>query len=133
VDLCGELKFMKTAKVWLIVALVFLAGVAVGVVSTRAVVRRMVTMVVNDPDRLRSIIAKRVQRQLKLDAEQRIKVDQILEHTQNDLRSLRMDFAPRFHSIMSNAQAEISEVLTPEQRKRFEKFREENRRLWQNH
>jgi len=123
---------MKTAKVWLLVALVFLAGVAVGVVSTRAVVRRMVTMVVNDPDRLRHLISKRMQHQLKLDADQRAKVDQVLEHTQEDLRTLRVDFAPRFHSIMSNAQFEISEVLTPEQRKRFDKFREENRHLWQN-
>jgi hypothetical protein len=73
-----------------------------------------------------------MQHQLRLNADQSAKVDQILEHTQDDLRGLRTDFAPRFHTIMGNAQSQISEVLTPEQRERFQKFREENRYLWQN-
>jgi hypothetical protein len=123
---------MNKVKVWLIVGLVFVAGIAVGVVSTRAFVRHMVKVAVNDPDRLRNIVAKRMQRQLKLDAGQRMKVDQILEKTQNDLQDLRRDFGPRFQGIMSGAQAEISEILTLEQRERFKKFREENRHLWQN-
>jgi hypothetical protein len=124
---------MKTAKVWLLIGFVFLAGVAVGVVGTRAVVHRMVLTAINDPDRVRHMIAHRLQRQLKLDSEQKAKVDEILEHTQKDLKDLRGDFAPQFYSIMSNAHTEISAVLTPDQQKRFEKFREENRRLWQDH
>src|SRR6476620_5308277 len=110
---------MKTAKGWLLVAFVFVAGVAVGVVSTRAVVHHMVQAAINDPDRVRHLIAHRLQRQLKLDSQQRARVDEILERSQKDLKDLRIDFALRFYSIMSNAQAEISQVLTPEQEKRF--------------
>ena len=124
---------MKMAKVWLLVAFVFFAGMAVGVVSTHAVVHHMVQAAINDPDRVRHLIGHRLTRQLKLDSQQRARVDEILERSQKDLKDLRIDFAPRFYSIMSNAQTEISQVLTPDQQKRFEKMREENRRLWQNH
>src|SRR5882672_7092092 len=111
----GEM-IMKNARILLIVLLVFAAGFAGGVVATRAFVRHGISMMVNDPDHLRQIIARRMARQLKLDAEQRVKVDKILEDTQKDLRALREEFGPRFQVIMSNAQSEISYVLTPEQR-----------------
>ena len=122
---------MKNLKVWLVVAAVFVAGFVAGVVVTRAVVRRAVTQVVMNPDRLRLIIEKRMAARLKLDAEQRSKVDQILTRTQEDLKTLRQQFAPPFQVILANAQTDISAILTPEQNERFKEFREENRHLWQ--
>jgi hypothetical protein len=47
------------------------------------------------------------------------------------LKDLRHQFAPSFQTIMSNTQAEISAVLSPEQRERFNRFREENHPFWQ--
>jgi uncharacterized membrane-anchored protein YhcB (DUF1043 family) len=122
---------MNKLKLWLVVALVFLAGFAAGVVTTRAVVRRMVSQAVLNPDRVRELIEKRITAKLGLDNEQQAKVHGVLAKASGELKDLRGDFQPRFRAIMSNAESEISAVLTPEQRERFKKFREENRHLWQ--
>jgi hypothetical protein len=122
---------MKKCKVWLVVAAVFVAGFAAGVVVTRGVVRHFVQRIAMNPDRMRSLIEKRLTAQLRLDPEQRQRVDQILTHTAGELKALRREFAPRFAAILTNAESEVSVMLTPEQRERFRKFREENRQLWQ--
>ena len=120
---------MKTLKPWLVIILVFVAGFAGGVVTTRAVVRHLVRQAVANPDRVRDLIEQRMTRRLRLNAEQRQRVHEILTERQGDLRGLRQEFAPRFLDIVTNAEAQISATLTPEQRERFEKLREENRRL----
>jgi hypothetical protein len=122
---------MKTLKVCLAIALIFLAGFVAGAVVTRAATRRMVAHVLSDPNQLRLLIEKRLARRLRLDVDQRQKVDAVLARTQGDLRSLRRQYTPSFQTIMSNAQVEISAILTSEQRERFDKFREDNRALWQ--
>jgi hypothetical protein len=122
---------MKKLKVWLVVAGVFVAGFAAGVVVTRGVVRHLVQRIVLHPERLRVLVEKRLTTRLRLDTDQHRKVDQILTSTEGELKSLRQEFAPRFVAILTNAESEISGVLTPEQRERFKKFREENRQLWQ--
>ena len=43
---------------------------------------------------------------------------------------LREDFKPRFHEIMTNAESQIAEMLTPEQRQRFEQMLEEHGKAW---
>ncbi|MSU58587.1 MAG: hypothetical protein EXS35_10490 [Pedosphaera sp.] len=121
---------MKKIKPWLVIALVFVAGFVAGVVVTRGVVRRVVTVALTNPDRVRDLIEKRVAARVKLDAVQREKVHRILAGSQGDLKELRRDIAPRFFIILSNAESQISTVLTPEQREKFEKLQEENRRLW---
>jgi hypothetical protein len=122
---------MKKCKVWLVVAAVFVAGFAAGVVVTRGVVRHFVQRIAMNPDRMRGLIEKRLTAQLRLNLEQRQKADQILTHTAGELKALRREFAPRFAAILTNAESEVSLILTPEQRERFKKFREENRQLWQ--
>ena len=122
---------MKKLKVWLVVAGVFVAGFAAGVVVTHGVVRHFVRGLAMHPDRMRVLVEKRLNARVHLDPEQHRKVDQILTNTEGDLKALRREFAPRFVAILTNAESEISAVLTPEQRERFKKFREENRQLWQ--
>ncbi len=120
---------MKKLRVALVIVLIFGAGFAGGVFVTRAVVHRAVLSVLRNPDRVRAAIEKRLQSKLNLDADQRRKVGEILTKTQSDIKDLRTDFSPRFYGIMSNAQSEISAVLTEPQRERFRKFREENRQF----
>ena len=121
---------MKTLKPWLVIILVFIAGFVGGVVTTRAVVRHWVGQAIANPDRVRGLIQRRLALRLRLDRQQRQEVNEILTDTQAELRHLRMDFAPRYSEIMSNAQSEISAILTPEQRVRFDRLREENRFLF---
>jgi len=122
---------MKKLKPWLVILLVFVAGFAAGVVVTRAVVRRTVQTALTNPDRVRELIERRLAARMKLEAAQREKVHAALAESQRELRELRQEVAPRFRGILSNTEAQIAVVLTPEQRERFAKFKEENQRLWQ--
>lgn len=122
---------MKKLKPWLVILLVFVAGFAAGVVVTRAVVRRTVQTALTNPDRVRELIERRLAARMKLEAAQREKVHAALAESQRELRELRLEVAPRFRGILSNTEAQIAVVLTPEQRERFAKFKEENQRLWQ--
>jgi len=122
---------MTKLKVWLVVALVFGAGFVAGVVTTRIVVRHFLKQIATNPNRVRDFVEKRIAVRLRLDAHQRDQVDEILRRTQADLITLKGDFTPRFRGIMSNAETEISAILTPEQRERFEKFREQHAQIFQ--
>ena len=122
---------MKKLKPWLVILLVFVAGFAAGVVVTRAVVRRTVQTALTNPDRVRDLIERRLAARMKLETAQREKVHAALAESQRELRELRQEVAPRFRGILSNTEAQIAVVLTPEQRERFAKFKEENQRLWQ--
>ena len=68
---------------------------------------------------------------MRLDADQRTKVRDTLADAHGQLKQLRGEFQPRFLAIVSNAESQLSASLTPDQRERFQKFREENRHLWQ--
>ena len=122
---------MKRLKPWLVIALVFLAGFGAGVVVTRGVTRHFIQQAVSNPDRVRDLIERRLATCLKLDEAQRAKAHGILMETQQQLRALRGEFAPRFQEIVTNAEVQIRGILNDEQQARFEKFREENRPLWQ--
>jgi len=122
---------MKKLRPWLVVALVFLAGAVFGVVTTRVAVRHFVRTVISQPEKLRDRIERNLTRRLKLDDEQRLQVHAALIRGHERLQTLRQEFQPRFTEILEDTKGEISAVLTPEQCERFEKFRQENRHLWQ--
>jgi hypothetical protein len=118
-------------KVGLLVGLIFTAGMITGMVTARAIERRYIAQMLTHPTALRILIERQMAVRLRLNQEQRVKVDQILFRTQEQLKDLRQQFGPQFQTIMSNAQAQISAQLTPEQQERFKKFREEHRKLWE--
>jgi hypothetical protein len=121
---------MKAIKPWLVILLVFATGFVGGIVVTRVVVRHVVQATIANPDRLRDLLERRITVRLKLDAAQRVEVHRILSTAQSEMKELRRDVAPRFLTIVSNAESEISRSLTAEQREKFEKLQEENRRIW---
>ncbi len=121
---------MKRCKPWLVIALVFLAGVVFGVVATRVVVRHIVRTAIAQPQTVHDRIERDLNRRLKLTDEQRPKVHAALVQAHERLQALRQDFQPRFVLIITQAQQEVSAVLTPEQRERFEQFKQETRPFW---
>ena len=120
----------KNWKAWLGLVLVFFAGIVAGVVGTRVVTRRVIQAVIQHPDLVRERIEHDLVRRLKLTPDQQAKVHITLTETQRELGDLRTEFQPRFVVIMTNAQSRISDVLTPEQQKKFEKIKEDNRRIF---
>jgi hypothetical protein len=121
---------MNKLRPWLLLVLVFVAGFAGGVVVTRGVVRHTVRQALGNPDFLRTRLERRLTFALRLDPQQRLKVHEILEHTQADLKTLRSEFQPRFVEVVKRAETQISADLTPEQQRRFEKFQQDNRAWW---
>jgi len=121
---------MKHLKALLLLLLVFCTGFAGGVVATRTVVRHFVRRAVKDPNFMRAVVEKRLALRLRLNSEQRSQLHDVLLQTQGELKTLRVEFQPRFLTIIDHAQSEIDAVLTPEQRERFDEFKAENRPWW---
>ena len=122
---------MKTFKFFLLVTLVFLAGVTAGVVGTRMVIRHWVNTAIQRPQNVQLFLERNLRWQLGLDARQRVQVHQILTDARGQLRELRQQYRPQVTAVVTNTEAQISAILTPEQQLRFEQMQQENRRFFQ--
>jgi hypothetical protein len=124
---------MKTLKVIGLIALIFAAGFAGGVVATRVFVRQMVRYAIAHPEKTRTNIEVNIDvslnRKLGLDAQQREQVHQILKDSREKTRAVREEFQPKFNAIVIETRTNISAVLRPEQQARFQQFLEDNRQF----
>ena len=116
---------MKYLKPILLLLLVFIAGICVGVVGTRVVVKRNIRQAIRQPELVRLRIERELTRELALDAAQQNKLDEILVNLQRDIAKARAERQPRFRAIFADAQRHINEILTPEQLQKFEKYQAE--------
>ena len=101
--------------------LVFLAGVAAGVVGTRLVIRHWVNTAIQRPENFQMLLERNLRWQLRLDARQRVEVHRILTDARVQLRDLRQEYRPQVVAVLTNTEAQISAILTPEQQARFER------------
>jgi len=122
---------MKTFKLLLLVGLVFLAGVVAGVVGTRLAIRHWMRSALQRPQMVQVLIERRLNGQLHLDANQQAQVHRILTDARGQLRGLRQEYRPQVVLIISNADVEISALLTPAQQEQFEQMKQRNRSLLQ--
>ncbi len=122
---------MKTLKLLALITLVFMAGVAAGVVGTRLVIRHWVNTAIQRPENFQLLLERNLRRQLRLDAGQRVEVHRILTDARVQLRDLRLEYRPQVVTILTNTEAQISAVLTPEQEARFERMQQENQHFLQ--
>ena len=117
---------MKNWKSLLLLVLVFFAGLAVGVVGTRIVVRHVVQNAITHPERVQTFMERNLTRRLRLDNDQQVKLHDILTDARGQLTSLRKEFQPQAAEILTGADKKISALLTPEQQERYDKFKERN-------
>jgi len=126
---------MSKWKPALALLLVFIAGMFVGVVGTRMVVRRIAVQMLTDPvfarNRIQGQMELQLARRLHLRPEQRMRVREILSEMQGQLKLINQETQPRRQQAISNAAVAIDLVLGPEQKIEFEKLKEENRMLMQ--
>jgi Spy/CpxP family protein refolding chaperone len=76
-------------------------------------------------------IAERMSRELELSASQRAQLEEIFRRNGDRLEQFRRETGARFDALRRQMDSEISAILTPEQRTKFEeqrKRRERNRR-----
>ena len=115
---------MKNWKSLLLLALVFFAGMAMGVVGTRMVVRHVVQQAIAHPERMQLLMERNLTRRLRLDNEQQVKLHTILTDARGQLRGLRQEFQPQAAAVLRDTDGKITALLTPEQQARYEKFKE---------
>ena len=118
---------MKNWKSLLLLALMFFAGIAVGVVATRIVVRRVVQQAIAHPEKVQSLLERNLTRKLRLDLSQEAKLHGILADARGQLQGLRQQFQPQAAEVLRGADEKIAALLTPEQQARYEQFKESNR------
>jgi len=116
---------MKYLKPIALLLLVFIAGISVGIVGTRYVVRRDIRQAIRKPELVRMRIERELTRELALDATQQTKLDEILINLQQEIAKARSERQPRIRPLLADAQRRLNEILTPEQQLKFEKYQAE--------
>ena len=122
---------MKNWKSILLLVLVFLAGLAVGVVGTRIATRRVIQQAIAHPERVQAFVEHDLTRKLRLDNDQQARLHVILTDTRGRLRGLRQEYQPQAAAALIEADEKFAALLTPDQQARYQKFKLENRPLWQ--
>jgi hypothetical protein len=113
---------MKRIKPWIVLALVFIAGVVAGVGGSRYAVRKIIDEATNKPEIVAARLERGLNRQLALTPEQKPRVHEIVEHSQQELVALRKEFQPRLATILKRGERDIRAVLTEEQREKFDRM-----------
>ena len=104
----------------LVVVVTFTAGVAVGVFATHVVHVRGEHMPSVFPAKM---MVKRLDRRLDLSDQPRAQVEQIIRRHHTAITAMWQDLHPRVHAEIEQANVEITRILTPEQRKKFERIK----------
>jgi len=123
----------RTALGKILVFAVFFIGIATGAVldnvyrtrvgATEPTVDRRGP---NPQDRMRRD-RDSMDKYLGLDEAQKEQVHKILEDTRNELRELREQVGPKFRAIEDGSREKIHAVLTEEQRRKLDEYRESHR------
>ena len=121
---------MKNWKTFLVLALVFLAGLVVGIVGTRIVVRRLVQQAITHPELVQTHIERELTWKLRLDNTQQASLHTILTETRGRLQELRQEYQPQAATALRATDQKIAALLTPEQQACYEKVKQENGPLW---
>jgi len=121
---------MKSPKPILVLLLVFVTGIAVGVVGTRYFVRKTFQQAARDGGFFRDRMERELITQLDLSPEQHEEVRKIFARNWEEFRKIRVEFHPRFTNIAARTEADIKAVLTPEQRTEFEQLLKDKKAMW---
>jgi Spy/CpxP family protein refolding chaperone len=104
----------------LVIAVTFIAGVAVGVFGAFMMHRRGGDRI---PRFASHAMVNRLDRHLDLTDEQHEKIAAIIERHHERINSMWKEVRPQVEKELDQANAEIEKVLTPEQREKFQKVR----------
>jgi hypothetical protein len=78
-------------------------------------------------------IRNRLRVRLGLSDDQMAKIAPIIDSAARDLRSIRVESAQRINKVFEDSYAQVSALLTPEQRKKLDEMERERRTMMQNH
>lgn len=114
---------MKSSRPIFGVVLVFILGILCGSLATHLLYKYRMDSIISGRGQSREeTIVNRLDRKLDLDDRQEEQVRAIVHETEEEIKALRKQLRPQTEAIIAKAQARISVLLTPEQRKKYEEM-----------
>jgi hypothetical protein len=122
---------MRTFKRILGVLLIFLFGVFVGaVLMTGGAMQKAREIVLGGPEAVMDVVVHRLDRELKLDDEQKRKLQGILDDARIQLRQSHAKIRPEVEQTFHDTEDRIRAILYPEQVKKFDQIVSKSREKW---
>lgn len=114
---------MKNSRAIFGVVLVFVLGILCGILATHLMYNYRIESILSGRAQTREeSIVSRLDRKLDLDERQEGQIRTIIHDTHEEIKALRNQLRPQTETIIEKAQAKISIILTPEQRKKYERM-----------
>ena len=114
---------MKKWKAVTGVVLVFLLGVLAGGLADRmACWHRVDNIISGGPAARRELIIKKLSCELKLNAEQKARLEEIMKDTHAQIRAVKTQIKPQVDAIIAASADKVRAMLNPEQLEKFNKF-----------
>lgn len=121
---------MKSWKAWLLVAVIFLAGAAIGAFGMRLyVARHLLEMLHHTRQRLEEFFLDNIDREVGLTAAQREAILPILRDAVAKGEVVHRSVHSQLSKIMGDADAQVMLLLDPQQQVKFKEFRARMERL----
>lgn len=121
---------MKSWKAWLLVAVIFFAGVAIGAFGMRLyVARHLPEMLHHTRQRLEEFFLDNIDREVGLTDEQRKAILPILRDAVQKGEVVHRSVHAQLSKIMGDADARVMLLLDPQQQAKFKEFRARMERL----
>jgi hypothetical protein len=122
---------MRTLKRILGVLLIFLFGVFIGASVTGAgAMQKLRETLLGGPEAVMDVVVKRLDRELKLDDEQKRKLQGIVDDARIKLRQSRMKIQPEMEETLQEAEQRTRTILYPAQVKKFDDLIAHSRAKW---
>lgn len=122
---------MRTLKRILGVLLIFFFGVFIGAAVTGAgAMQKLRETLLGGPEAVMDVVVKRLDRELKLDDEQKRKLQSIVDDARIKLRQSRMKIQPEMEGTLQEAEEHTRAILYPAQVKKFDDLIARSRAKW---
>jgi hypothetical protein len=117
---------MKDFKPILLLTLVFIAGVVIGAVANRSLVRHAVRQTQIHPETVQKAFEQQIDHRLRLDNDQQAKLHDIFATAHLKMREIQLEIRPQTALVASNVDSQVSAMLDADQMRRYKEIKTEN-------
>ena len=111
-------------------AAILLCGMVIGACLALVVVRNRVIDLIQHPEKRTGAMVRRLDRALDLSEDQRADVRRVLRKHRAEFNEIRRDVAPRVQREIDAMDRDLSKILTPEQKAKWDRYLKRLLRLW---
>jgi len=113
----------KELKLWLVLILIFLLGVATGISLSLGLASHNVHT--TGPQQIKSRMLTGLTHRLKLTPDQQAKIQPIMADAATQIQALRRDEAGRISQVIEKMNGQMAAILTPEQQAELQRMEKE--------